>query len=132
MNKQGLIASCPGFTLVEILVSLVIFSLILLPLTAVLVAESKFGRSYEQKYTALIVAKNEIETAKKCFTRLSDEEYRVTMAGREWLVQRIVEEAVNERDTVLPFSPLAVTVRISRVKDAAVLAELRVLKETYQ
>lgn len=122
-----------GFTLIEIMVSLVIFSLVFLPLTAVLVAESKFEQKHEQKMVAMAVAKNEIETAKKTYVSLSDETYRVSMAGRTWNVQRIVEgKEVADTGRTWPIPLTAVTIRVSREKDTALLAEIRVLKETYR
>ena len=122
-----------GFTLIEIMVALVIFSLVFLPLTAVLVAESKFEQKHEQKLVAMAVAKNEIETAKKTYVRLSDETYQIRMAGRVWDVQRTVEgNEIAGRDSTLPKQLTTVTVRVSREKDSASLAEIRVLKETYQ
>lgn len=41
-----------GFTVMEILVALFIFSIVLLPLTELLVADSKFEKKYEQKRVA--------------------------------------------------------------------------------
>lgn len=122
-----------GFTLIEIMVALVIFSLIFLPLTAVLVAESKFEQKHEQKLVAMAVAKNEIETAKKTYNRLADETYQVRMAGRTWNVQRTVEgNEIAGRDSTLPKQLTTVTIRISREKDTVSLAEIRVLRETYR
>ena len=122
-----------GFTLVEIMVAMTIFSLVFMPLVAVLVAESKFERSYERKQVALAVAKNEIESAKKSYRRLENEAYQVHNAGKLWRVERNVDDS---EVTVLPDSTRlglsVVTVRVYGEKDTAPLADLRVLKEPYR
>ena len=122
-----------GFTLIEILVSLMIFSLVMLPLTAVLVAESKFERSYEHKLVAMLVAKNEIEKTKAVPSFLEDEEYTVEMAGRRWIVSRTIEnsEFALTGDTEKEQHGF-INIRVGRENDTAALADLRVMKETYR
>ena len=126
MNKRG-------FTLVEILVAMVIFSLVFLPLTAVLVAESKFEHSYEQKHVALAIAKNELERAKKTFAKLDNDEYQVRMMGKTWTVARTVDvgEGAILADSSRP-QLCTIRIRVSREMDTAVLADFQVLKETYR
>jgi len=120
-----------GFTLVEILVALFVFSLVFLPLTAVLTAESKFERNYERKKTALLVAGNEIEKYKGLDAADDNQEYRVLMAGKTWNVRRSVETAEAVADSAA-LEKKFVTVSITAENDSVVLAELRVLKETYR
>jgi type II secretion system protein I len=122
-----------GFTLIEILVAMLIFSLVFLPLTAVLVAESKFERSYEQKLAALAIAKSEIEKAKRSFGKLEESEYRVRMAGKLWNVERTVdvgEGAILSDSSGLQLS--TIRIRVARDNDTQTLADLQVLKETYR
>jgi type II secretion system protein I len=122
-----------GFTLIEILVAMLIFSLVFLPLTAVLVAESKFERSYEQKHAALAIAKSEIEKAKRSFGKLEESEYRVRMAGKAWNVERSVD--VGEGAILSDSSGVqlcTIRVRVSRDNDTQTLADLQVIKETYR
>ena len=122
-----------GFTLIEIMVALLVFSLIFLPLTAVLVAESKFERVYERKQVAMTIAKNEIEKAKRTFRQLSDEEYQTAMAGKLWSVERTVrrgEAAVLADSAKVPIDTILLRVRAE--SDTTVLAEFQVLKETYR
>ena len=146
-----------GFTVIEIMVALVIFSIVLLPLTTLLVADSKFENKYEQKQVALLVAKNELEKAKRSFKKIADEEYGVTMGGRLWNIELAVEKderaqlhagkkgqtqqvspgGTQTQDQQAAPEPVAivkqfVTVRVSRANDTNVLADLRVLKETYR
>jgi type II secretion system protein I len=124
---------CRGFTLVEILVALFIFSMVFLPLTAVLTAESKFERLHERKMTALLVAKNELEKSKKRWGKETAEEYQVVMAGTVWNVARTVENAGDAlADSAACYGKRFVTVRVGAEKDTATLAELRVVKETYR
>jgi type II secretion system protein I len=146
-----------GFTVMEILVALFIFSIVLLPLTELLVADSKFEKKYEQKRVAMLVAKNELEKAKRSFKKAENEEYQVSMAGREWNVGIRVEEKelalvpgqnarpINEMTQggtqtpgqPAPTAPSAIakqfiTVYVSRTSDTNTLAEFRVMKETYK
>lgn len=147
-----------GFTVMEILVALFIFSIVLLPLTELLVADSKFEKKYEQKRVAMLVAKNELEKAKRRFKKLENEEYQVTMGGREWNIELKVEEkelalvpGQNSRpiQEITPGTGIQVpgqpaqtvtsavakqyiTVRVSRSSDTNALAEFRVMKETYR
>jgi type II secretion system protein I len=126
MNKRG-------FTLVEIIVAMTIFSLVFLPLVAVLVAESKFERSYERKQVALMVAKNEIELVKKQRRNVEADDYNVENAGRRWRVERSVDAA---EASLMPDSAklelCVVRIKVFGEKDTASLADLSVLKETYQ
>jgi len=122
-----------GFTLVEILVAIMIFSILLLPLTGVLIAESKFSERHERKITALLVAKNEIEKSKKTYSGQDNDEYTVTMDGRNWTVTRTFEtEEGAIVDTLATIKKTFVTVRVTRENDTTRLAEFRVLKETYK
>jgi len=142
-----------GFTMIEILVALLLFSIILLPLTSLLVADSKFEKKYEQKQVALLVAKNELEKAKRTYRKVDNNQYQVTMAGRVWNVELQVKESerVTVQGTVQAPRPLGmplasldsahaptviakqfITIKVSRDNDSTVLAEFRVLKETYQ
>jgi type II secretion system protein I len=146
-----------GFTVMEILVALFIFSIVLLPLTELLVADSKFEKKYEQKRVAMLVAKNELEKAKRRFKKLENEEYQVSMAGREWNVELQIEEKelalvpgqksrpiqevapggirASGQPALQAPSPIAkqfITVRVSRLADTNALAEFRVMKETYK
>lgn len=146
-----------GFTVMEILVALFIFSIVLLPLTELLVADSKFEKKYEQKRVAMLVAKNELEKAKRQFKKLENEEYQVSMAGREWRVELKLEEkelavVPGQNARLMPqmdsggikppgqpaltvTSAVAkqyITVRVSRSSDTNALAEFRVMKETYK
>jgi general secretion pathway protein I len=122
-----------GFTLVEILVALMIFSLVLLPLTAVLVSESKFERSYQRKLVAMLVAKNEMEKTKAASGFLEDGDYIVEMAGRRWNVSRTLENSeVTLTDGTVKGQHGFITIRVGRENDTAVLADLRVMKETYR
>jgi type II secretion system protein I len=147
-----------GFTVMEILVALFIFSIVLLPLTELLVADSKFEKSHEQKLTALLVAKNEVEKVKRTYKKIENGTYQVAMAGKQWNVALSVEEKERtlipassvtpvqppqQRGMPLPppSSPLPapstfmkrfITVTVSRANDTNVLAEFRVLGETYK
>lgn len=143
-----------GFTVMEILIALFLFSIVLLPLTELLVADSKFEKKYEQKRVAMLVAKNELEKAKRGFKKLKNEEYRVSMAGREWTVELTLEEkelalvpgqsarSIPRTDSGgirLPVlqAPSAIakqfiTMRVSHPSDTNALAEFRVMKETYK
>ena len=122
-----------GFTLVEILVAIVIFSILLLPLTGVLIAESRFEERHERKTVAMLVAKNEIEKSKKAFGDIEENEYTVTMAGRVWNVSRTVEtEEGAIIDTLLKIKKTLITVRVTRENDTVRLAEFRVMRETYK
>lgn len=126
MNKRG-------FTLVEILVAIMLFSILLLPMTGVLIAESKFEERHERKTTAMLVAKNEIEKSLKTFGDLDEKEYTVTMAGRAWKVARSVEtEEGAIIDTLSTIKKTLITVRVTRDNDTVRLAEFRVMRETYQ
>jgi type II secretion system protein I len=146
-----------GFTVMEILVALFIFSLVFLPLTELLVADSKFEKKYEQKQVAMLVAKNELEKAKRCYKKSENSEYQVTMAGKSWNVELAVEEKelaqvpgqkaqqpqsittgeISASGQVKPsalstITKQFITVRVSRSPDTNALAEFRVLKETYK
>jgi type II secretion system protein I len=122
-----------GFTLIEIMVALVVFSLVFLPLTALLVAESKFEANYRRKQVALMVAKNEIEKCKRSFGATRDDGYTVVMAGKPWEVRRSVEEcdpaAITDSTAI---RRMFITVRVSRDRDTTALAELRVMREAYR
>jgi type II secretion system protein I len=126
--------SCvPGFTLVEILVAIFIFSILLLPLTALLIAESKFAAKHEQKIIAMLVAKNEIETGKKAVLAVESGEYTVTMRGKTWNVVRTVETGEGAAiDTSLVLKKTFVTVRVSKENDSVKLAEFRVMREIWR
>jgi type II secretory pathway pseudopilin PulG len=123
-----------GFTLVEILVAFLIFSIVLLPLTAVLVAESKFERKHELKQVAILVAKNEIERSKTFRGVLENKEYIIDMAGVPWNVRREIE---NKEIAVAGAGPkdaiqnCLITISVGRANDTATLAVFRVMKETY-
>lgn len=146
-----------GFTVMEILVALFIFSIVFLPLTELLVADSKFEKKYEQKQVAMLVAKNELEKAKRCYKKTEDKEYQVTMAGKSWNVVIAVEEkelakvpgqSVQQSQSItageIPalgqvkpsaLSTIAkqfITVRVSPSSDTNALAEFRAMKETYR
>jgi type II secretion system protein I len=122
-----------GFTLVEILVAIVIFSILLLPLTSVLIAESKFESKYEQKITAMQVAKNEIEKSKQASGTLESDEYTVTLAGKTWNVSRSVETGEGALiDTTLLLKKSYITVAVTRENDTVKLAEFRIMRETYR
>jgi hypothetical protein len=113
-----------GFTLVEILV---------LPLTGMLIAESRFQERHERKTTAMLVAKNEIAKSIKASGNLESKEYTVTMAARVWNVSRLVEtEEGAIIDTLAIIKKTFVTVRVTRENDTVRLAEFRVLRETYK
>ncbi|MBN2036358.1 MAG: prepilin-type N-terminal cleavage/methylation domain-containing protein [Chitinispirillaceae bacterium] len=123
-----------AFTLIEILVAIMLFSLLLLPLTALLIAESKFEKRHEQKMIALLIAGNEIEKSKRAFGECEGEEYTVTMAGFRWDVERIVETeegAIVDTGSAVVKQSL-VTIRVRREDDTVTLADLRVLRETYR
>lgn len=122
-----------GFTLVEILVAIVIFSILLLPLTGVLIAESRFEERHERKTVAMLVAKNEIEKSKKAFGELEGNEYTVKLAGRVWNVSRTVEtEEGAIIDTLSKVKKTFITVRVTRENDTVRLAEFRVMREMYK
>jgi prepilin-type N-terminal cleavage/methylation domain-containing protein len=122
-----------GFTLVEILVAIVLFSILLLPLTGMLIAESRFQERHERKTTAMLVAKNEIAKSIKASGNLESKEYTVTMAARVWNVSRLVEtEEGAIIDTLAIIKKTFVTVRVTRENDTVRLAEFRVLRETYK
>jgi type II secretion system protein I len=122
-----------GFTLVEILVALMIFSLVMLPLTALLVAESKFESKHEQKLVAMLVAKNEIEKAKGAAGIIADDEYTVEMAGRRWSVSRTVENSEVALSAAGRKEQYGyITIRVGRENDTVALADIRVMKETYR
>jgi type II secretion system protein I len=122
-----------GFTLVEILVAIMLFSILLLPLTGVLIAESKFEERYERKTTAMLVAKNEIVKSVKAFGDLEEKEYTVTMAGRVWNVSRSVEtEEGAIIDTLSIIKKTFITVRVTRENDTVRLAEFRMMRETFK
>jgi type II secretion system protein I len=122
-----------GFTLVEILVAIVIFSILLLPLTGVLIADSKFEERHERKTVAILVAKNEIEKCKELFSDLEEKEYSVPMAGRIWNVSRTVEtEEGAIIDTLTRVKKTFITVRVTRENDTVRLADFRVMRETYK
>jgi type II secretion system protein I len=132
-RKAGAPMNNRGFTLVEILVAIVLFSILLLPLTGVLIAESKFEERYERKTTAMLVAKNEIEKSIKAFGNLEAKEYTVTMAGRVWKVSRSVEtEQGAIVDTLSVIKKTFISVRVTRENDTVRLAEFRVMRETYK
>jgi prepilin-type N-terminal cleavage/methylation domain-containing protein len=123
-----------AFTLVEIIVAIMIFSLLMLPLTALLIAESKFEKRHEQKTIAMMIAGNEIEKSKRVFGYCEEEEYTVTMAGLRWNIERIVE---TEEGAIVDTGSAAikqslVTIRVRREKDTGTLADLRVMRETYR
>ena len=123
----------PGFTLVEILVAIFIFSILLLPLTALLIAESKFAAKHEQKTIAMLVAKNEIETGKKAALAVESGEYTVTMGGKTWDVVRNVETGEGAAvDTSHLLKKTFVTVKVSRENDTVTLAEFRVMREVWR
>jgi type II secretion system protein I len=123
-----------GFTLVEVLVALFIFSVVFLPLTGVFVAESKFERAHERKMIALLVAKDEIEKNKGHYGKEGDEEYQVTMAGSVWNVRRSEEneELAAGADSSKLRKKSFITVSVAGEKDTACLAEFRVMRETYR
>jgi type II secretion system protein I len=122
-----------GFTLVEILVAIMLFSILLLPLTGVLIAESKFEERYERKTTAMLVAKNEIVKSVKAFGDLEEKEYTVTMAGRVWNVSRSVEtEEGAIIDTLSIIKKTFITVRVTRENDTVRLAEFRMMREMFK
>jgi type II secretion system protein I len=140
-----------GFTVMEILVALFIFSIIVLPLAELLSADSKFEKKYEEKQVAMLVAKNELEKAKRSYKKPVNDTFQVTMAGKKWDIAIAVEEKelalVPARktlqtgqlptDSILPVKPETIgkrfiTVRVSRPSDTATLAEFRVMKETYK
>ena len=122
-----------GFTLVEILVALVLFSIIFLPLTGLLSAESKFEQKREQKMTAILVAKNELEKLIKPDGKQENGDYQVAMAGRLWNVYRTVETGEGAiTDSAKVFKRAMVTVRVTAEHDTAMLAEFSVMRETYR
>ena len=122
-----------GFTLVEILVAILLFSILLLPMTGVLIAESKFEERHERKTMAMLVAKNEIEKCIKSSGVLEEKEYTVTMAGRVWNVSRSVEtEEGAIVDTLSILKKTFITVRVTRDNDTVRLADFRVMRETYR
>lgn len=121
-----------GFTLVEVLVALFVFSIMFLPLAVVLSAESKFERSYERKTTALLVAGNEIEKYKRKDAAGDNREYGVFLAGRSWTVRRTLETVEAGAADSAVYKESYLTVSVSPANDTAVLAELRVIKETYR
>jgi len=122
-----------GFTLVEILVALVLFSLIFLPLTSLFVAESKFEKKRGQKMTAMLVAKNELEKQKKTNGKNENGDYQVDMAGQHWNVYRTVETGEGAVvDTTTAIKKVIVTVRVTAERDTSTLAEFSVMRETYR
>ncbi|MCU0608683.1 MAG: prepilin-type N-terminal cleavage/methylation domain-containing protein [Chitinispirillaceae bacterium] len=132
MSKRCVL-SAGGFTLIEIMVAMVVFSLVFLPLTAILVAESKLGAASERKRVAMLVARNELEIAKKTRLDLTDETYDVPMAGKTWRIQRIVEngEGISDKNEKV-VQLTAVSVRVSEAHDTSALADFSVIRETYK
>ena len=117
----------------EILVALVLFSIIFLPLTGLLSAESKFEFKRERKMTALLVAKNELEKLIKVNGKSENGDYRVSMAGRIWNVYRTVETGEGAmKDSTEAVKKTMVTVRVTAERDTAMLAEFSVMRETYR
>ncbi|MBN1128442.1 MAG: prepilin-type N-terminal cleavage/methylation domain-containing protein [Chitinispirillaceae bacterium] len=122
-----------GFTLVEILVAIFIFSVLLLPLTALLIADSKFAAKHEQKVIAMLVAKNEMEKAKKMVGTLEEGDYAVTMADKAWNVSTKVEtEEGALLDTFRMIKKTYVTIGVRRENDTVTLSEFRILRETWR
>jgi prepilin-type N-terminal cleavage/methylation domain-containing protein len=122
-----------GFTLIEILAALVLFSIIFFPLGGLLVSESKLQRKYEDKQCAVQIAKSEIEKVKGCAWPVDDKSYQVEMAGHRWDVNTTVKK--DSGMTVLGteiIQPQYIAVKVSRENDTLVLADFAVLKETYK
>ena len=122
-----------GFTLIEIMAAMVIFSLVFMPLTAILVAESKLSNKSERKRVAMLVARNELEKIKRHWEEPKDEEYDVPMAGKQWRVKRVIdtEEKVKAKETAT-VQLCGITISVSAEKDTTTLAEFKVLRETYR
>lgn len=122
-----------AFTLVEILVAIMIFSLLLLPLTGVLIAESRYRERYERKIVAMLVAKNELERSKKMYAQAEGDEYTVTMAGRVWNVTRTVVTGEGALlDSMQTVRQSLVTIGVTRENDTLKLAEFSMIREIWR
>ena len=136
-----------GYTVVEVLVALILFSIIVLPIADLFVAESRFNKKYEQKIVSMMVAQNELEKAKQAIVIPQSDEYTVSLYGKEWRVKRTVSTVERSISSVtdtnlkplqgLPQKEMAssktfITVSVRRENDTGSLCEFRVMKETYQ
>lgn len=122
-----------GFTIVEILAALVLFSIICFPLAGLLVSESRLQGTYQAKCYAVEIARSEMEKVKGCRRPLENRSYQVEMAGRRWDVERRVEKdsgmLVMDAQIV---EPQFITITVSRETDTLDLADFRIMQEVYR
>ena len=98
MNRRSHCRNQKGFTLIEIMVALVIFSLLSVTLLVRLGGDIRSEQVLEEKTLASIVAENFLTELriKKDWSSVNNDKLTVEMAGRKWDVTTTVKDTEVE------------------------------------
>ncbi|GMG88238.1 type II secretion system minor pseudopilin GspI [Biformimicrobium ophioploci] len=108
-----------GFTLIEVLVALVIFSVIAVSLSQVMAESIRTQTSLEERLTANIVAEAAVDQVRVAapWPPVGQRTERVTLGGRDWQVTATVESTAEPAMRKL-------TVKVARAQSGDVIRTL--------
>jgi type II secretion system protein I len=124
-----------GFTIVEVLVALILFSLVSSALVLLLMSESKFRQKADDRLLAYAIAENHIEQIKGMDFILTEENLskEIEMSGKSWFVNtELIDEQIVVRgsDYILRLQEMAVSV--TKGNDTLPKATINFTRETYR